>query len=335
MDFVQPLFLVLLVSVPLMGLFLLLRGRARAAALNRIGDAELVRALLSQVSFSRRRWKALLWLLSLTALILALARPAWGIELQKIEKVGVAVMVVLDVSRSMDAQDILPSRLERAKLDLRDLFTGLAGNDAGMILFAGQAIKYMPLTYDMDAAQIFLNGASTAAISVQGTAIAEALQLALDSFDERISGQPVIILVSDGENHEGNALDVARAAAEQGIAIHTLGYGTPEGAVIPVYDAAGNLVDYKTDAAGNLVETRLDSEILQQIADVTGGIYQSFDGSGAAIQRILSVIGAAQTGPLEDEFIARAVERFGIFAALALLALSLEMLLPEARREAA
>ncbi|MCU0511885.1 MAG: VWA domain-containing protein [Anaerolineae bacterium] len=328
----QPLALLLLLLVPLLALFLLARDRARAAALRRIGDAELVAALLSQVSPNRRRVKSLLWLLTLVCLILALARPAWGVELQRVEKSGVAVMVVLDVSRSMDAQDIVPSRLERAIIDLRDLFSGLAGNDAGIILFAGVPVAYMPMTYDMDAAQIFLDAVSTGAINAQGTAIADALTLALDSLETGTDAQPIILLVSDGENHEGSTLEVARRAAAAGVVIHTLGYGTATGAVIPVYDAAGSLVDYKTDSAGNLVETRLDAEVLQRIADITGGLYQPFEGSGAAVQQVLAAVGAVPGGALADEFITRTVERSGLLVLLALLALALEMLLPETRR---
>jgi Ca-activated chloride channel family protein len=335
MNFIHTPFLLLLIVVPILALFLILRGRARARGLSRIGDTELVNALLSQVSFARRRWKALLWLVTLTLLIVAVARPAWGIELQKIEKEGAAVIIVLDVSRSMDAQDVLPSRLERAKLDLRDLFAGLEGSDAGIILFAGQAVKFMPLTYDMEAAQIYIGAVSSSAISVQGTAIAEALKLAVESFDERITGQPVIVLISDGENHEGDTQEAAREAAELGIVIHTLGYGTTAGATVPVFDEAGNIIDYKTDANGELVQSKLDETVLQKIADLTGGIYQPHDGGGLAMRRLLETVNLTRAGSPGEEFIARPVERFEIFVALALLLLSLEMLLSEARREAA
>jgi Ca-activated chloride channel family protein len=225
MTFTTPLFLSLLPLVLLMAAFLMARSQARSTALRRIGDAELVQMLLAQVSYQRRRWKALCWLAALGALIFALARPVWGIELQRIEKEGLAVMVVLDVSRSMDAQDVLPSRLERAKLDLRELFAALEGNDVGIVLFAGQAVPYMPLTYDMSAAQLFIQGAATNAITAQGTAIAAALNTALDSFDPRSSAQHIILLITDGENHEGNPRDAAQLAVDDGVIIHVMGYG--------------------------------------------------------------------------------------------------------------
>jgi Ca-activated chloride channel homolog len=334
MTFTTPLFLSLLPLVLVMAAFLVARGRVRAAALNRIGDAELVQVLLAQVSFRRRRWKAMLWLLVLAALILALARPLWGIELQRIEKEGMAVMVVLDVSRSMDAQDVLPSRLERAKLDLRELFTALDGNDVGIVLFAGQPVPYMPLTYDMNAAQLFLEGATTNAITAQGTAIAAALDTALDNFDPRSSAQHIILLITDGENHEGNPRAAAQRAADEGVIIHVMGYGTSSGAVIPIYDNAGTLIDYKIDSSGALVESRLNEALLRELATSTGGIYQPIDGSGMEITNIITAVRASEPGQLGDEVVTRSIERFGIFALLALLALSLEILLPETRREA-
>lgn len=332
MTFLNPSLLAFLLLIPLFILFFLWRNTVRAIVVRRIGDTELVQKLLAQISPARRRWKQVLWLLTLFALILAAARPVWGIELQKVEKQGVAVMVVVDVSLSMAAQDIVPSRLERARLDLQELFAGLEGNDVGIILFAGQAFEYMPLTYDMQAAQVFARSITLDAVPIPGTAIGDALTMAMSVLDDVGSDNRVIVALSDGENHEGNPLEAARTAHENGIIIHTLGYGTLTGSTIPIYDASGTLVDYKKDAQGNLVQTTLDEIVLRTLAETTGGIYQPV-GSGAEISNIITAVQALRPGDLGEEFIERPVERLGIFVALALLTLSVEILLPETRRE--
>ncbi len=332
MTFLNAPFLAFLVLIPLFALFFLWRNLVRAMVVRRIGDTELVQKLLSQISPARRRWKQILWLLTLLALILAVARPVWGIELQKIEKQGVAVVFVVDVSLSMAAQDIVPSRLERARLDIQDLLASLEGNDAGIILFAGQAFQYMPLTYDMQAAQVFVRSIALNAVPTPGTAIGEALDMALQVLDDVAGDNRVIVLLSDGENHEGNPLNAARAASEAGIVIHTLGYGTITGSTIPIFDDAGTLIDYKKDSQGTLVQTVLDEIVLRTLAETTGGSYQPIV-DGTEIANVIAAIQALQPGDLGEELIDRPVEQFGIFVALALLALSVEMLLPETRRE--
>jgi Ca-activated chloride channel homolog len=336
MSFVNPSLLVFLIIVPVVVLFLVWRGRARLAALRRIGDAELTRVLAPQVSRSRRFWKAAFWIGSLGALIFALARPVWGVNLDVIETQGVAVMVVLDVSNSMEAEDVVPNRLERAKLTIRDLFERLEGNEIGLILFAGTAFVQFPLTTDTTSATSFLNAASTSAISRQGTAIESALRLAMDSFDDESPAARIIVLVTDGENHEGDTFSAVRDAADSGITIHVIGYGDPvEGAPVPVRDDAGNVVGYKSDRGGNVIFSRLDEPTLQSIADLTEGLYQRASANGIEIVNIVNRVNEAQTGSLESRTERRGVERFAIFVALALLALSVEILLPETKGEMA
>jgi Ca-activated chloride channel family protein len=332
MTFLNAPLLALLLLIPIFVLFFLWRNIVRAMIVRRIGDAELVQKLLAQISPARRRWKQILWLLTLAALILAVARPVWGIELQKVEKQGVAIVVVVDVSLSMAAQDIVPARLDRARLDMQALLAALEGNDAAIILFAGQAFHYMPLTYDMQAAQVFIRSITLNAVPTPGTAIGEALDMALKILEDVEADKRVIVLLSDGENHEGSPLNAARTANEAGIIIHTLGYGTITGSTIPIYDDAGTLIDYKKDAAGNLVQTVLDEIVLRTLAEITGGIYQPIV-DGTEIANVVNAIQALQPGDLGEEWIERPIEQFGIFVALALLALSIEILLPETRRE--
>jgi len=334
MTFLSPYFLFLLVLIPLMLIIMVWRASVRAAALRRVGDAELVQRLLARLSPFRRRVRLLLWLLALTSLILALARPTWGSELQRVDKTGAAIMIVLDVSRSMDAQDIAPSRLERAKLDLRDFISQMQGNDVGIVLFAGEPRPYLPLTFDLDTAQIFLQAATSQRLSPQGTALESGLREAILRLSASGSETRVIIVVSDGENHAGDPLAAAQEAVAAGIIIHTIGYGTAAGAPVPVFDAAGQLIDYKRDANNELVSTKRDESLLTRLAEAGQGISIMMD-SGVSLQPILEAVQALAPGALGEEFTTRPLQQFSLFAALALLALVGEIILPETRREAA
>ena len=301
-----------------------------------IGDVRLTHVLFARVSRTRRLVKSVLWLLAVSTLILALARPVWGVETDVLQTQGVSVMIVLDVSNSMNAQDILPNRMERAKLAIHDLLDGLLGNELGLILFAGVAFVHFPFTTDTFSADTFVNTVNTDAITRQGTAIEAALRLAVDAFEERSGTAEFIILITDGENHEGDPLPVADEAAEKGIVIYAIGYGDPvEGAPVPIYDDSGTVVDFKKDRFGQVVVSRLDETILQEIADRTGGLYQRASAGGIEIVNLINQINAVEAGELGNRSETHGVERFGIFVALALLALSMEMLLPEARSEAA
>jgi Ca-activated chloride channel homolog len=332
MMFQNPASFILLLFLPAAIAFLVWRFRLRNNRLQRLGDSRVVASMLPNISPGRRFGKLTLWILALISLIVALARPVWGEEISVLETHGVSVMIVLDVSNSMNAQDVAPSRLERAKLSLSDLIDGLAGNEIGLILFAGEAYVQFPLTTDTLSAKSFLGAVSSNAISKQGTNIGAALQLAIDRFRNRGSVQPVVILVTDGENLEGDPLTVASAAKEAGITIHAIGYGNPEGSAIPIYDDAGHETGYKTDTAGNLIMSALDEPTLKAIADATGGTYQRATSAGAEINTLLGVLSKTEVTTLGTHSESRGVERFGIFVALALIALSTEILLPEVRK---
>jgi Ca-activated chloride channel family protein len=334
MTFANGSALLLLILLPsAIGLFLW-RSRVRIAAMHAVGELVLTRELFAHVSSSQRRWKFALWLAALTAVIVALARPIWGIEMDVIQTEGVSVMVVLDVSNSMNAQDVLPSRIERAKLAIHDILDELAGNELGLILFAGEAFTQFPFTTDTFSAASFLNSVTTNAITRQGTAIESALRLAVDAFQNKSGTEEFIILITDGENLEGDPLPVANEAGQRGITIHAIGYGDPvDGAPVPVLDEAGNIADFKKDRFGQVVVSRLDETILQEIAEQTGGLYQRASPGGIEIVNLINRINEAEAGELGSRTESHGVERFGIFVALALLALSLEILLPETRVE--
>jgi len=334
MTFGQPLVFALLLLLPALAVFLLWREARRRTALRKLGDPQLVDLLMAQVSPARRFWRALLWLVTVAFVIVALAQPRWGVTAEVIQTAGAQIVVAIDVSRSMDAQDTVPSRLERAKLHIRNLISAIPGNDVSLVLFAGDAFTYLPLTYDLDAAAIFLDSVSTDAISRQGTDLGKAIERAILSFDTRFPAERAVVLLSDGENHEGDAQRIARRAAIEGIVIHTVAYGTSQGAVIPVYDESGNLIDYKTSEDGTLVETRRNDALLRNIAEETGGMF--LDGHMlAALDPVSATLSGLSNANGRDQVIVRPVERFSLFVGLALLTLSMSGLISETKRHIA
>jgi len=332
--FLNPGVLILLLLVPLALAFFVWRERARQHALRRVGQPGLVSALVANIDARRRWWKSALWLLALASVVLALARPVWGVGEQTFEAEGIAVLVVLDVSGSMDATDIQPSRIERAKLDARRIFESRQGDQIGLVLFAGDAFVQFPLTSDTLAALAFLDAANTNTITRPGTAIASALSLALDTFDARLASEAVIVLMSDGEKRD-DRLDlepVLERAVEQGVQVHAIGYGTPEGSTIPIRDTEGDITGYRVDRADNIVVTRLEEEVLADIAAATGGSYQPATDSGIELVNLLNDLNTLRTAVLESRQEVVRVERFSLFVLLAVVALGVDIFLPETRR---
>lgn len=327
--FEQAIFLILLILIPLFAVFFVWRAIARASIMRPIGDKELIAALSSQISPFRRQLKSILWLIALTTLILAMARPTWGVEQEIIRTDGVQIIFAIDISRSMNANDVTPTRLTRARLDVLDLMTALDGNDMGIVLFAWESFTYMPLTYDLNAAEVFLNGISTDMVTAQGTNIPAAIERAMGSFETRSQAQKVIVLITDGESHEGDAIVAAQVAAEENIIIYTIGYGTESGSSIPFFNATGDLMAYHT-SGGQIVNTTLNISLLQDIANETGGFY--IPGS-VDKEPLIADIQTLESGDIGEQVITRPIERFSLFVAMALAALSFEMLLPETRRE--
>lgn len=335
MMFINPAVLLLLIGLPFAIVFFVWRERLRTATLERLGNLRLLLPDSTSISAEYRKWKFILWTVAVIALIIALARPVWGEDVSLIETQGVSVMVILDVSKSMDAQDVTPSRLGRAKLGILDLLKGLAGNEVGLILFAGSAFVQFPLTTDTVSAATFLEAATTQSISRQGTNLEAAIRLGIDSFNDAFSSHRLIILMTDGENHEGNITHIANEAAGRGITIYTVGYGSADGAPIPVRDASGSEIGFLTDEAGDQVTSRLDEGVLRTISERTEGKYLRGSSTGEEIRTLIQDISAIESEQLGSRTESQGVERFGIFVALAALALTLEILLPEARREVA
>lgn len=328
MTILNPYALFLLLLIPAGIIFLMWRNQVRQNALRKVGNDTLVEQLVSQVNSTRRIIKSTLWLITLSALTIALTHPVWGVSAEVVQVEGVAILFVIDISRSMDTQDIAPSRLERAKIDIQRITQEMT-NDIGFIAFAGEPYVYMPLTYDKHSTQTFLSAITTKAISNQGTDIYSSITLAVDILMEHSVAQKFIVLMSDGENHKLSNPEGIQLAIDNDIIVHTVGYGTIEGAEIPLYDDNDSVIGYQTDDANVIVTSKLESAILEEIALQTGGNYYNTD----TIDLLINTLQLAETGDLGQRTFTQPIERFGIFLLIALIALSIEILLPENRRQ--
>jgi Ca-activated chloride channel family protein len=288
-----------------------------------------VQRLSNTVNWRGRRWKDALWLVVLAALLVALARPQWGTVTEMVEQEGIEVMVALDVSNSMLAQDVKPDRLSRAKMEIADLMERLGGDEIGLVLFSGASFVQFPLTSDYATARTFLDNARPEVISRPGTAIGDAIRTAMRGFDVNRPSQKVIVLITDGEDHEGDALSMAEMAAEQGIRIYTIGSGSPQGEPIPEYGSRGEITGYKKDGDGEVVLSRLDEGTLQQIAEVGNGQYYRATASGGELDVLIEELNTLQTTELASLLEVRGIERFQFFLLIGLAALVAAELIPD------
>jgi Ca-activated chloride channel family protein len=316
-----------------MFLFVMWTNRRREAALARLGDLGLVQRLSSSVNWRGRRWRTVLWFVALTALIISLARPQWGSEVQVVEQQGIEVMVALDVSNSMLAQDVKPDRLSRAKLEIADLMTRLGGDEIGLVLFSGASFIQFPLTSDYATARMFLDNARPEVISNPGTNIGAAIRTAMSGFDYNRASQKVIVLITDGEDHDANTVAIAQQAADQGIMLYTIGFGSPQGEPIPQYNDQGEVIGYKKDQNGEVVLSKLDEATLQQIAQIGNGQYFRATADGSELGALVSELNTLQKGELSSQIETWGIERFQGFLAVALIALIVMELIPDRVRQ--
>ena len=317
------LWLLLLIPVILLGYALLRRGRRRRV--RRFGEEALVDALMPSWSGAKGWWRTVLFCLGFACFAVGLARPMLGAKLVERETKGAEIMICLDVSNSMLAQDYTPDRLSRAKLAISRIVDRLDGDRIGLIIFAGSSFVQLPITTDYVSAKMFLNSIDTESVPVQGTAIGDAILTAAKSFSTQSEKSRAIIVITDGENHEDDPVDAAREVAATGIRVYTIGVGSLRGQPIP---KDGDLMK---DKDGNIVVSRLDEETLKKIASVGNGAYVHAGGEEFGLNPILDEI-----RKLEDERFNNVVfeeydEQYMYFFAAALLFFVLEMLIGERR----
>jgi Ca-activated chloride channel family protein len=240
-------------------------------------------------------------------------------------------MVALDVSQSMLAQDIKPTRLDRAKLEIADLTERLDGDEIGLVLFSGASFVQVPLTSDYQTALNYMDNAGPNSISRPGTVIGDAIRTAMMAFDSELSSQKVLIIMTDGEDRETDPLVAAQEAADEEVLIYTIGFGTPEGEPVPELSPDGQVIGYKTDQSGNVVLSQLDETTLQSISQTGNGKYYRATADGRELDSLLAEIDGLQQAQLQSRFETRYIERFQIFLGLALVALIVAELIPERR----
>ena len=322
-----------LLLVPALGGFFWGARRARRRALAQFGDLALVQKLSATLSRRARAAKSVLILVAVAFLVLALARPQFGSRVEIVRSEGQDVMVALDVSRSMLAEDVVPNRLERARLEVMRILQRLDGDRIGLVAFAGNAFVQSPLTVDYGAAALFLNAMDTDLIPIQGTNLGEALSVALDAFEEGTRDHRVLIVVTDGEDHEGEIEEALERARDEGVQIHTVGIGSIEGVPIPEFTASGERSGFIRDDDGAVVTTRLDESTLERVAQATGGRYLPALGPGANLDLLIAEVTGGEGRELEAREITQFDEQFQIFLGFALVLLLAEGLIPERRRK--
>lgn len=323
--FQEPQYIWLVSVAAFVVILFLIAEYLRIKKLKKIGDFRLVKLLIPETSLTRRIWKLVLICLAIISMSFALARPQFGSKIEDVTREGVEIIVALDVSNSMLAEDVKPNRLENARKFIERIIGKLENDKLGLIVFAGDAFVQMPITDDVRSARLFLSTINTEMVPVQGTAIGKAIDLASKSFtkDEEIS--KIIILITDGENHEDNAISVAETLKEKNIIVYTVGMGMPGGAPIPKKKGGG----FIKDRSGNVVMSILDEKSLVEIADLTGGLYVRAGNSADASDKILEELSKLQKGEVIKQNYSEYDDQFQYLALISLLLLVIDIIISE------
>ena len=321
-------FLYALILIPLLTIIFIWMLHWKKKALDRFGDWRIIHRLLPAISKNRVITKFILLMIGYAFLIIGIANPQTGSKLVEGEREGIDVMIALDVSNSMLAQDIKPDRLERAKQAISKLIDKLGNDRIGIIVFAGRSYMQLPITTDYAAAKMFLNTINTKTVPTQGTAIGEAIEMAMDSFDDETHSRAIIV-ITDGENHEDDALKAAKIASEKGINVYTIGMGMIDGAPIPEYDRYNRMTGYKKDRQGNTIITKLNEAMLQQIASAGKGAYIRANNTQAGLKKVFEEINKLEKTKFESKMFSDYEDRFQYFIAVCLIFLLLEVLIFE------
>jgi len=331
LQFSHPDYLWSLAALPLLGVAFYVLLRQRMRLLSRLIGRSLTHHLAPDVSMGKSSVKHLSFLLGLGFLLLALADPQVGTRLEEVKREGIDLFVALDVSLSMKAEDIRPNRLEKAKRDVSNLLSWLQGDRVGLIVFAGDAFVQFPLTSDYSAADLFISAVDVDAVPTPGTRIASAIELALKSFPTDVPTQKAIIVVTDGENNEGDVIAAVEEANSRGVKVYAVGMGSVEGGPIPIYNAENRRVDYKRDRNGSIVLTKLDESTLQQIASAAGGSYRRATSAGNEIDDLFEEISSLEKTEFEAKQVTGYESMYQYPLAAAILFLLLEIMLSERR----
>lgn len=323
MKFASPEYLYLLIVLPLLLAVYIYSNYKRNKNLRLYGDVQLLKSLMPNVSVYRPSIKFWLSLVALALIIVALARPQFGSKKETITRQGIEAVIALDISNSMMAEDIAPNRLEKAKKIISRLIDKFENDKVGLIVFAGDAFVQLPITNDFISAKMFLETISPALISRQGTDIGGAISLAMKSFTTTEGIGKAIVLITDGENHEGGAEEAAKLAADKGMNVYVLGIGSLEGAPIP----ADGSNDYRRDKEGNVVVTKLNEQMAQAVAQAGNGAYIRVDNTNNAQKILESEVNKLAKADVTTEVYTEFNEQFEFIAWIAFVLLVIETLI--------
>ena len=324
-EFRYPLILFFYIPALIIWLYWIINSRNKM--LLSTVDKSLRDRLLIKIDKKRLLQKDRFLYFSMLILIFSASGPQIGTRLAPLDRKGIDLVFAVDVSTSMNAEDVKPSRLEKAKFEISQMISQLKGDRISLIVFAGSSHMYLPLTTDYEAARLFLDQIDTNMIPTQGTALSSALQTGLSAFTEDESKYKVLVLVTDGEDHEGQAIDLASKASDRGMIIHTVGVGTKSGSLIPVTGNNG-IREYKRDNTGILVTSILNENILNKIANAGNGTYVRFDNKPANFRSIMNAIDSMEKRSLKSHIYSEYEDRFQSFAFISMGLMIAGMLLP-------
>lgn len=320
-NFAQAQYLFLIFLIPFFFLFYALLLHLKKKSIRKLGDISLVSRLMPSVSRSKGWWKVVVFSIAFFFFSIGMSRPQIGAKLKEHRTEGVEIMIALDVSNSMLAEDYSPDRLDRAKLAISRLVDKLRDDRIGLIVFAGSSFVQLPITTDYVSAKMFLNSISTESVPIQGTAIGDAINTAIRSFSAQSDKSRAVIVITDGENHEDDPEAAAKQAYDMGIRVYTIGVGSPEGEPIPM---DGGLLK---DKDGNIVVTKLDEDSLRKIAEAGGGVYVKAGNSEFGLNPIVDSIKKMDEEKFSSVVFEEFDEQYMYFFAIALAFFIIEMLI--------
>ena len=319
-------YLYLLILIPILVLVRLYGLRKRKGQLKKFGDPELLKSLMPDVSQPRRELKFWLLMTALALVIVMLARPQMGTKISQEQRKGIEVVLALDISNSMKAEDVQPSRLARSKMMIENLVDNFTNDRVGLVVFAGDAFVQLPITSDYVSAKMFLQNIEPSLIAMQGTNLGEAIAMCSRSFTKQDKVGRAIIVITDGEDHEGGAVEAARKAKKDGMCVFVLGIGSPKGSPVP--DGSGG---YMKDRSGQEVMSALNEDMCKQIAEAGGGAYIHVENNNMAQKQLDNEIAKLQKGDIMSVTYSEYDEQFQAVGILLLIVLIIEMLILESK----
>lgn len=322
--FENPAFLYLLIIIPVIIVIRLLEMRKRKLKLKKFGDLSLLKQLMPDVSSSRKLLKFWLMIAALALLIVMLARPQMGTKISQEKRKGIEVIISLDISNSMRAEDVVPSRLDKSKMLVENMVDNFTNDKVGLVVFAGDAFIQLPITSDYVSAKMFLQNTDPSLIATQGTDLAGAIELSSKSFTQQDKVGRAILIITDGEDHEGGAIEAAEKARKNGIRVFVLGVGSTKGSPVP--DGNGG---YMKDNSGQEVISALNEEMCKQVAQAGGGAYIHVDNTSLAQRQLNDELTKLQKGDISSVVYSEYDEQFQAVGILVLILLIIEMLILE------